>query len=165
MAQKKTAKKLTANEKYMQTLYETVKKRERFAITNKATNFNDTELALLAEIISAAYEGERLISTQLADRLGITRSAVSQIVNRLEKDGIVKRVADEVDRKIAYIDFTEKAIEVYQHDWKLCQQYVGKVVKRFGEERFYQLCSLSSEFLELLEEEKHLVEIKRKPMV
>ena len=165
MAQKKTDKKLSTNEKYMQALYEAVKKRERFAITNKATNFNDTELALLAEIISAAYEGERLISTQLAARLGITRSAVSQIVNRLEKDGIVKRVPDEVDKKIAYIAFTDKAIEVYQQDWKLCQQYVGKVVKKFGEDRFYQLCSLSSEFIELLEEEKHLVELKRKPMV
>ena len=55
MVQKKTTKKLNTNEKYMQALYETVKKRERFAITNKETNFNDTELALLAEIISASH--------------------------------------------------------------------------------------------------------------
>ena len=151
---KKKNKKLSTNEQYMQTLYETVKKRERFAITNKCTHFNDTELALLAEIISAAYEGKRLISTQIATRLGITRSAVSQIVNRLEKEGIVMRVPDEVDRKIAYIDFTEKAVEIYKKDWNCCKEYVGNVVNKYGAEKFYQLCSMYTEFIDLLEEEK-----------
>lgn len=160
--QKIKTKKLTTNEKYLQAIYEVNAKREGFAITNKCTHFNDTELRLLAEIVSAKQEGKRLISTQLATRIGVTRSAISQIVNRLETEGIVMRVPDAVDRKIAYIEFTEKTVEIYEKDWKLCQRYIGSVVKKFGEERFYQMCSLCNEFISLLEEEKQLIESKKK---
>ncbi|MFQ7077253.1 MAG: MarR family transcriptional regulator [Christensenellaceae bacterium] len=48
--------------------------------------------ALLGEVILAGYDGKRIISTQLVARLGVTRSAVSQMVNKLEARGIVRRV-------------------------------------------------------------------------
>lgn len=156
----KTEKKLNTNEKYLQAIYEITKKREGFAVATKNTHFNDTELRLIAEVVSANREGNRLISTQLADRLGVTRSAISQIVNRLEKGGIVKRVADDVDRKIAYIELTDETFELYQKDWKFCQQFIGKVVKKFGEDRFHQMCALSSEFIDLLAAEKSALENK-----
>ena len=156
----KSTKKRNVTEEYLLLLYETAKKREGFAVATKNTHFNDTELRLLAEILSANKEGKRLISTQLADRLGVTRSAISQIVNRLEKAGVVQRVADEVDRKIAYVEFTDKSLELYKKDWKICQQFISKVVEKFGEERFYEMCALSNEFIDLLTEEKGAEEKK-----
>ena len=84
-------------------VFSLLKKREEIIISDKKTRFSNTELRLLFEILTAKYEGKRLISTQLAKRLGVTRSAISQIVNRLEEEGVVRRVADDVDRKIAYI--------------------------------------------------------------
>ena len=138
----------------MQTIYQMMKKRDGLAVATKNTYFNDTELRLFAEIVSANSEGERLISTQLAARLGVTRSAISQMVNRLEKEGVVRRVADEVDRKIAYIELTDKTLKIYQKDWEASQQFFGKVVKKFGEDRFFEMCSLSCEFIDLLEEER-----------
>ena len=99
------------------------------AVSAKETHFSDTELRLIAEILSATYEGKRLISTQLADMLGITRSAVSQIVNNLEKRNVVKRVADDVDRKIAYIELTEEAMESYLADLKIYEPFIERVVE------------------------------------
>lgn len=49
--------------------------------------FNNTEMRLIGTIILNDECGKKLISTQIADNLGITRSAVSQIVNKLEKKG------------------------------------------------------------------------------
>ena len=150
----KATKKISKNERYLQAIYQTIKKREGLAIATKNTHFKDTELRLLAEIVSANSEGERLISTQLATRLGVTRSAISQIVNRLEKEGILRRAADEVDRKIAYIELTDKTLELYKKDWDAIQRFFRKVVKKFGEDRFFEMCSLSCEFIDLLEEER-----------
>ena len=148
------AKKISANEKHLQMLYALSKRRESFAIANKNTRFKDTELRLLAEIVQAKNEGVRLISTQLADKLCITRSAISQIVNRLESEGIVKRVPDAVDRKIAYIELTDETLALYKKDWAYCQQFFGKIVKNFGEEKFSEMCNLVNAFIDMVEAEK-----------
>ena len=67
-------------------------------------SFNNSEMRMLEEIVAADKKGERLISTELADKVGVTRSAISQMVNRLSAKGLVKRVPDDVDKKIAYIE-------------------------------------------------------------
>ena len=131
-------------------------------IADKATRFNNTEMRLLSEIIAARYVGKRLISTQLAQLLGITRSAVSQIVNRLETQGVVKRVADDVDRKIAYIEITEETLKTYGDDLKVCVDFVDRGVQRFGVDRFEKMCVELKVFVALVEEEKADFVLKRK---
>ena len=86
---------------YLGRLLTLLKMQDRIIFREGKTRFNNTEFRLIGEIVSAKYEGKRLISTQIAKRLGITRSAVSQIVNRLEKQCVVQRVPDDVDKKIA----------------------------------------------------------------
>lgn len=152
MANTKTTKKST-NEQYLNIMFSMFKKRENVAVASKKGTFNDTELRLIGEILSAKLEGKRLISTQLAKLLGITRSAISQIVNRLEKEGIVKRVADDVDRKIAYIEVTETTMEQYEKEIKRSVDFAGKIVKTFGEEKFKTLHELFTEFTQLIETE------------
>lgn len=146
-------KKMTKEEKrnlHLSMMFSLMKK--RMVNLDRDTCFNNTELRLLAEILAAQYEGKRLISTQLADLLGVTRSAVSQIVNRLEKENVVKRVGDDVDRKIAYIEVTDHALELYREDLERCKAYMDKIVDRFGEENFYHLCELFDTFIHCTEE-------------
>ncbi len=147
-------KKLLKNEKYLSMVFSILKKREGISLCDKETHFNNTELRLIGEVISAKYDGKRLISTQIAKTLGVTRSAISQIVNRLEAEGVVKRVADEVDRKIAYIEVTDATMETYKSDLKTCLDFLGRVVGKFGEENFEKLYELFNNFIDLVEEEK-----------
>jgi DNA-binding MarR family transcriptional regulator len=49
----------------------------------------------------------------MARRLGISSSAVTQLVNALEIDGIVRRVADPFDGRKARIELTEYGVELY----------------------------------------------------
>lgn len=142
------------NEQYLSMIFSMLKKREGVSLCEKETHFNNTEMRLIGEVMSAKYEGKRLISTQIAKTLGVTRSAISQIVNRLESEGVVKRVADEVDRKIAYIEVTDATLETYKSDLKTCLDFVGKVVEKFGEENFEKLYELFNAFIELVDEEK-----------
>ncbi|MBQ8430114.1 MAG: MarR family transcriptional regulator [Clostridia bacterium] len=150
----KSAKKLTANERYLNAMFTMLKKRESVVVTGKSNKFNDTELRLIGEILSAKCENRRLISTQLATLLGVTRSAISQIVNRLEERGVVRRVDDDVDRKIAYIEVTDETLAQYQTELKLCTDFAGKVVKDYGVEKFETLCKLFEEFIETVEKER-----------
>lgn len=113
--------------------------------------YNNTEIRLMNEVVYAAGIGERLISTQLATRLGITRSAVSQIVAKLEKDGAVRRVPDAVDRKIAYVELTEKVAETYKNIVAQYTDFVGKVVAYMGVSKMNKLFVLVDEFYSAVE--------------
>ncbi len=136
-------------EGYMAKIFSLLRAKNRIVFHDEKTHFNDTEIRLMSEIVSASYEGKRLISTQLADLLGVTRSAISQIVNRLEGQGVVKRVADEVDKKIAYIEITKEIWDTYNQDLEMIFRFLHEVVGKFGEERFYRMCEDFESFIEL----------------
>lgn len=141
----------TGKEKHVYRIFELIKRKESLAVTDQTIHFNNTELRLIAEVLAAKYVGKRLISTQLAQLLGVTRSAISQIVNRLEKNGVVKRVADDVDRKIAYIEVTGEILSTYRKDLDLCVEFANKVVEEFGEERFESMYVMFQDFCDVLE--------------
>lgn len=143
---------ITKNERYLTMAFNLLKRREQFIIADKKTHFSDTEIRLIAEVIAARYQGKRLISTQLADLLGVTRSAVSQIVNRLEMQGFVQRVPDAVDKKIAYIEITEETKATYGKDLDICLAFIGKAVEKFGEANFEKMYALMCGFIDVLEE-------------
>lgn len=140
--------------RYLNMLFSIFQKKEQITVSSEKTYFNNTEIRLIGEVLSAGYEGKRLISTRLADILGVTRSAISQIVNKLEKQGIVRRVPDDVDRKIAYIEVTEEALEKYGSDLHLCIEFIGDVVEKFGEEKFETMYALINDFSDLVQKEK-----------
>ena len=109
-------------------------------------SFNNSEMRMLEEIVAADKKGERLISTELADKVGVTRSAVSQMVNRLSAKGLVKRVPDDVDKKIAYIELDGKAKEMYLAQRKKMGEVVNKVINDFGVDKANQMIKLVEEF-------------------
>lgn len=109
-------------------------------------SFNNSEMRMLEEIVAADKKGERLISTELADKVGVTRSAISQMVNRLSAKGLVKRVPDDVDKKIAYIELEGKAKEMYLAQRKKMGEVVNKVINDFGVDKANQMIKLVEEF-------------------
>ena len=142
------------DEKYIRGLFALLKKRDYISYLDRQTHFNDAEIRLLSELISAKYEGKRLISTQLAKKLGVTRSAISQIVKRMESKGALKRVADDVDRKIAYIEITDQYLERCNADLKTCREFIVRVVDKYGADKFEQMCDMVNEFMDLLAQER-----------
>ena len=138
----------TRNEEYLGKIFTMLKKMEGVALTKVKSHFNNSEMRLLGEVILAGYGGKRIISTQLASRLGVARSAVSQMVNKLEARGIVKRVPDEVDRKIAYIELSSAALTYYNEEKGVCCSLVGEVIDKLGVDKVDKLLALSDEFID-----------------
>ncbi|MBR2329712.1 MAG: MarR family transcriptional regulator, partial [Clostridia bacterium] len=132
-------------ERYMANLFSLLHDRSSMITLQKGTHFNHTELRLIGEVVAAKYEKKRLISAQLAKTLGVTRSAISQIVNRLEEEGVLVRVADDTDKKIAYIELTDGIMDMYKEDLQTAVQCIGDVVEEFGEEKFDTLCAYFKE--------------------
>ena len=141
-------------ESYLKQIFVVMKRKKSFFSDHTKSQFNRTEMHLLNEIISAKCDGKRLISTRLAEILGITRSAVSQIVNRLEEQGVLRRVPDEKDKKIAYIEITDEALEKYGKEMREELDFFADVVAEFGEDKFDTMCALLDEFMQKIEEKR-----------
>ena len=139
------------NKEYLRQIFSALKGMEGLMDLGGNHDLNTTELRLISEVIFAGVENRRLISTQLATRLGVTRSAVSQMVNTLEGRGIVCRVADEVDKKIAYIELTQWAQEHFREDIQKYSDFIAQLVARFGEARLKKMLSLMQDFVKTVE--------------
>lgn len=79
-------------------------------------------LAKLAALKALSDAGESLPLTQLADRLSCVKSNITQLVDRLEADGLVQRQPDSNDRRTRLATLTaagrkacREGLQVQQH--------------------------------------------------
>lgn len=135
---------------YLFKLIQIIKELEDVDFFMGDAQLNNTEFRLLREIVMDGDQGKGIISSELARRLGITRSAVSQTVSKLEKRNIVKRVASPTDRKIAYICLSEHAVSVFEKQCEQANEVMARVVKELGEKKLRNLITAYDEFAEVL---------------
>ncbi len=132
----------------MKDIYDIVRRLDDIKIFNHVFPFNNTEMQMIREIIRAQEEGTGIISSRLAKKLGITRSAVSQTVNKLEERNVVRRVPDKVDKKIAYIELSENSRGVYEQIKLQVEEILGEVIKNMGEDKVSDFITVSKEFVD-----------------
>ena len=132
----------------MQEIYAIGKRLEELKIFHRAMPFNNTEMQMMREIIAAKERGSRVISSGLAKLLGITRSAVSQMVNKLESKGVVRRVPDSRDKKIAYIELSDKARSIYEESRARVNGLLERIVEKLGEEKVEHFITGTNEFID-----------------
>lgn len=132
----------------LQELYSIARRLESAQLFNHAFPFNNTEMQLIKEILRAKETGGRMISSHLAKVLGITRSAVSQMVSKLEAKNVVKRVPDDKDRKIAYIELSDTARAQYEDMKGRVNAILSSVIGELGDEKVETFVKSAHEFVD-----------------
>jgi DNA-binding MarR family transcriptional regulator len=82
-------------------------------------------------------EGTRV--TELAERLGVTKQAASQLVDDLEAFGVVARVADPVDARARRVVFTKLGREGFFEGLAVLQGLEQELAAAIGERSMQQL--------------------------
>ena len=129
----------------LQELYSIARRLESAQLFNHAFPFNNTEMQLIKEILRAKG---RMISSRLAKVLGITRSAVSQMVSKLEAKNVVQRVPDDKDRKIAYIELSDTARAQYEDMKDRVNAILSSVIGELGDEKVETFVKSAHEFVD-----------------
>ena len=132
----------------LQELYSIARRLESAQLFNHAFPFNNTEMQLIKEILRAKETGGRMISSRLAKVLGITRSAVTQMVSKLEAKNVVKRVPDDKDRKIAYIELSDTARAQYEDMKGRVNAILSSVIGELGDEKVETFVKSAHEFVD-----------------
>ncbi len=77
----------------------------------EADGLSIAKFGVLKELANA---GEPLPLGQLAERLACVKSNITQLVDRLETDGLVRRVPDLADRRSTLAEITEEGRRRYE---------------------------------------------------
>jgi DNA-binding MarR family transcriptional regulator len=75
----------------------------------------------------------------LIDRVGATKQAVQQVLDGLEGEGIVERVADPDDGRGRFVRFTEKGLRALRDGDRIKGEIEQRYIERLGPDRFATL--------------------------
>lgn len=108
----------------MRTVFHSIKK-------NLGTRFNSFNLTgpqgMLMGILNRY--GEMNVS-DLSEKLGLSNSTVSGIIDRLEKQDLVKRTRSESDRRVVYVSATEKFKKGFEENFKELENDFGRMLSK-----------------------------------
>ncbi len=137
---------------YATRLYGFVHEVEALKFFGDPARFSQTEARLLKEVMAENAQGRDIISSELARRLGVTRSAVSQLVTKLEGEGVLQRVAAPDDRKIAFVRLSDSAAEDFDRKCRELNELLDVCAEKFGKDRMQRLSVDSADFITLIKE-------------
>jgi len=78
----------------------------------------------------------------LVDRLGISKQAIQQLIDGLEEDGILERVADPDDKRGRIVRLTDKGRAAMTEANRIKLEIEGGYRARIGDDEFAQLARL-----------------------
>lgn len=133
---------------YIARFIQILRKMEGLDLFPATAKLTKTEFRILREIVEEGEKGKGIISSELARRIGVTRSAISQIVNKMEERGIVKRVPAPNDRKIAFIQLSENTRGIYEEQCKQADDMFKKIVAVYGKDKMESYIASCNEFVE-----------------
>ena len=97
-----------AREAFSALLHAAERQRARLERALEAVGLSHPKYEVLSHLVRA---GEPLPLSELASRLSCVRSNVTQLVDRLEGEGLVRRVYDPRDRRSVLAELTERGTE------------------------------------------------------
>ena len=104
-----------------------------------AVNLSHAKLSAL----QALYEADNSIPlTELAARLSCVKSNVTQLVDRLEADGFVRREGDPKDRRTRLAVMTASGRKAYEHGARIHDQAVDEMFSGLSTSESRQLTAL-----------------------
>ncbi|HHY20450.1 MAG TPA: MarR family transcriptional regulator [Bacilli bacterium] len=103
------------------------------------------EFFLMRRIARNAYASV----ADIHSRLFITKPAVSQMYNSLEKKGYIKREIDSNDRRKFVVTLTPQGHEVLQRMQEYFNKMLGEMISRFGENNTIELIELFNRFADI----------------
>ncbi len=105
-------------------------------------------LSIIHTALLAHLDLEGTHISTLADRAGVTKQTMGQLVNDLEKKGYIRREPDPHDRRATRVMFTESGWEFLRSAYHTKQAIEAEYAAILGEDRFRLLRELLTELLD-----------------
>lgn len=119
-----------------------------FFIENEAKKRGITLAYSHMRIIIILHFNKKLSMKELTERLGRDKSTVTSLVNRLETEGYLKKTVCSKDKRVTYLELTEKSQELLDTIFEISEIFHEKVRNMIGQEDTETLYKISQKLLE-----------------
>lgn len=110
------------------------------------------EMVVLKRLFSNdCSEGTCMNTSEIHRNLYISKPAVSQILNSLERKGYIERYIDTRDRRKILVSATPKAYEALKATEAFVENKIDRIVSEFGEENMIMLINQLTSLCEIYE--------------
>lgn len=99
------------------------------------------------DILAVLYKYEKLTMKEIADKIHRTKATVTVLVDKLEKENLVKREKSTEDNRSTYIVLTQKSIDLKPVFEKIAEELNAMLYKGFAEDEAKQLDLLLEKML------------------
>ena len=99
---------------------------EQSVRTRLRTTFDITlpQFDVLSEL---EHAGDALTMSQLSENLMVSNGNVTGVVDRLERDGYVRRAASPTDRRVQYIELTDHGVSAFKQMATVHEQWITEL--------------------------------------
>ncbi|MDX1357521.1 MAG: MarR family transcriptional regulator [Clostridia bacterium] len=97
-----------------------------------------------------------LMVSEISDRLKVARPTVTQLVNSLQKKGILEKKTDENDGRVVRIHLSDKGKEMAKKGAEEFYALFKGLVEHLGPEKSDELANLLTEVFEYFETTQHM---------
>lgn len=113
--------------------------------------FNITDYYYLTMI----YNMENPNLGEIAEKLKLTKPAISALVKRLEKNELVNKIKSEEDGRIYYLKVTEKGMKIIAGDNALYEQFANLISENASKEQVEELNYLLDRIVKILKSDEN----------
>ncbi len=114
--------------------------------TEEKKQFNITDYYYFTII----YNMENPNLGEIAEKLKLTKPAISALAKRLVKNELVEKVKSEEDGRIYYLKVTKKGIKIIEGDNAIYKQFANLISEITSEEKLKELSLLFSKVVKVL---------------
>lgn len=120
-----------------------------------SSNLNITELVVMRGLEdNCPYSESSINISEVQSELHITKSAISQRMNSLEKKGFIERKINTEDRRKIVVTLTQTGKDILKETKKSANDNLNKIISHLGEKNIKQLISLLNQVSDVSEEIK-----------
>ncbi|MBB5145661.1 DNA-binding MarR family transcriptional regulator [Cerasibacillus quisquiliarum] len=134
-------------EKRLRQISVAIKKRGRKILTNYP--ITPSQFIALQWIV----DEQDLTIGELAKKIGLAFSTTTDLINRMEANGLVERNKDERDRRIVRIKALDKGKQIIKEVIDERREYLGHILQSFTTEQTVQLTELLTHLYDTMHEE------------
>jgi len=106
-------------------------------------------------VLKKIHNKGRLTVSEVADELGVSLSAITALVDRLVKSGFVVRSRDEQDRRLVWLEATEKGIDILSRCLESRKKVANKYFGRLPEGDIEKLIEIYEKVLSIMRSEEN----------
>ena len=103
-------------------------------INNFSSELSETEFKLISLVAEAQENNYDIKLSEISEKLNVTRSAITQVTNKLVEKKYIEKYTLETNKKEIYLKIGKKAIEQYNIVMSKITTFFERLFKEIGRE-------------------------------